>query len=103
MTEHGGPSYLLTLFVTGGSARSLRAVANMRQLCDTLGSRCELTIVDVLERPQLAEDERILATPTLIRRWPLPLRRVIGDLSEVDRVVQWLDLPALSSPEVSER
>jgi circadian clock protein KaiB len=99
---NGEASYLLTLFVTGGSARSQRAVTNLRQLCDDLGPRCELTIVDVLERPQLAEDERILATPTLIRRWPLPPRRIIGDLSEVDRVLLWLDLPMPPS-EVHER
>lgn len=94
-----GTSYVLTLFVTGESPRSQRAVANLRRLCEGLGPGCELTIVDVLERPQLAEDNKILATPTLIRRRPLPLRRIIGDLSDVSRVVQWLDLPAgLSAP-----
>jgi circadian clock protein KaiB len=89
-----GVSYLLTLFVTGQSVRSQRAVANLRQLCDALADRCELTIIDVLERPQLAEEERILATPMVIRRRPLPARRVIGDLSDPDKLVTWLDLPA---------
>lgn len=88
-----GAVYVLTLYVTGQSARSQRAVANLRRLCDGLGESCELTVIDVLERPQLAEDERILATPTVIRRRPLPLRRVIGDLSDRDKVVLWLDLP----------
>jgi circadian clock protein KaiB len=88
-----GAAYVLTLYVTGQSARSQRAVANLRELCAGLGDRCELTVVDVLERPQAAEDERILATPTVIRRLPLPLRRVIGDLSDRDKVVLWLDLP----------
>ena len=86
-------TYLLTLYVTGQSVRSQRAVANLRGLCDRLRGRCELTIVDVLERPQLAEDERILATPTVVRQQPLPLRRVIGDLSDPEKVVLWLDLP----------
>jgi len=85
--------YVLTLYVTGQSARSQRAVANLRSLCEGLGDTCELTVIDVLERPQMAEDERILATPTVIRRRPLPLRRVIGDLSDPQRVMQWLDLP----------
>jgi circadian clock protein KaiB len=89
-----GIHYLLTLFVTGESVRSQRAVATLRRLCDSLRDRCELTIVDVLERPQLAEDERILATPTVIRRRPLPPRRVIGDLSDPEKVIQWLDLPS---------
>jgi circadian clock protein KaiB len=85
--------YVLTLFVTGQSVRSQRAVANLRSLCDGLGDRCELTVIDVLERPQVAEDERILATPTVIRHRPLPLRRVIGDLSDRAKVLLWLDLP----------
>jgi circadian clock protein KaiB len=85
--------YVLTLYVTGQSARSQRAVANLRSLCEGLGDSCELTVIDVLERPQVAEDERILATPTVIRRRPRPLRRVIGDLSDPERVMQWLDLP----------
>ena len=89
--SHAGATYVLTLFVTGQSARSQIAVANLRRLSDRL-SGCELTIVDVLERPQLAEDEKILATPTVIRRWPLPLRRVIGDLSDAAKVMAWLDL-----------
>jgi circadian clock protein KaiB len=88
-----GPVYVLALFVTGQSVRSQRAVANLRELCDGLGDACELTVIDVLERPQVAEDERILATPTVIRRRPLPLRRVIGDLSDREKVMVWLDLP----------
>jgi len=91
--QSNGVLYVLALFITGQSARSQRAVANLRSLCDLLGENCELTVIDVLERPQAAEDERILATPTVIRRRPLPLRRVIGDLSDPDKVIAWLDLP----------
>jgi circadian clock protein KaiB len=86
-------TYVLTLFVTGRSVRSERAVANLRRICRRLGDRCELTIVDVLERPELAEREKVLATPTVVRNRPLPRRRIIGDLSDPERVVLELDLP----------
>jgi circadian clock protein KaiB len=97
-----GSNYLLTLFVTGQSIRSQRAVANLRRLCEALHGQCELTIVDVLERPQLAEDEKIMATPTVIRHRPLPVRRVIGDLSDPDKVILWLDLPPANAATVGE-
>jgi circadian clock protein KaiB len=89
------PTHVLQLFVTGQSVRSQRAVSNLRRLCEMLGATCELRIVDVLERPELAEAEHILATPTVIRQRPWPVRRVIGDLSDVGKVIQWLDLPAV--------
>jgi circadian clock protein KaiB len=92
-SQSNGVSYVLALFITGQSRRSLRAIANLRSLCEHLGDKCELTIVDVLEQPRAAEDERILATPTVIRRRPLPPRRVIGDLSDLERVRLWLELP----------
>src|SRR5437016_1769521 len=72
--------YLLTLYVSGSSSRSEVAIQNLRRLCDTeLDDRYELEIVDVLQHPERAEDARILATPTLIKQLPPPLRRVIGD------------------------
>lgn len=85
--------YLLKLYVTGKTPRAERAIANLRQICETdLRGEYELEIIDVLEHPQLAEDEKILATPTLIKQLPLPLRRVIGDLSDRDRVLLGLDV-----------
>ncbi|HEX2168245.1 MAG TPA: circadian clock protein KaiB [Longimicrobiales bacterium] len=85
--------YLLKLYVTGQTPRAERAIANLRQICETdLGGQYELQIIDVLENPQLAEDEKILATPTLIKRLPLPLRRVIGDLSDKEKVLLGLDV-----------
>jgi circadian clock protein KaiB len=86
-------TFVLTLFITGQTVRSQRAVANLRELCERLADRCKLNIVDVLERPQLAEDDKVLATPTVIRHRPLPVRRVIGDLSDAEKLVLWLDLP----------
>lgn len=87
------PIYALTLYVAGPSVRSERAVANLRRICDPLRERCELTVVDVLERPQLAEHDKVIATPTVIRDRPLPRRRVIGDLSDLVKVALELDLP----------
>lgn len=94
--EGGGAvreTYVLTLFVTGRTPRAERAIANLRRLCeDELEGCYELVVVDVLENPQAAEDERILATPTLIKQLPPPLRRVIGDLSDKDKVLLGLNL-----------
>lgn len=87
--------YVLKLYVTGRSPRAERAIENLRRLCEEELAGCyELQIIDVLEHPSLAEDERILATPTLIKQLPPPLRRVIGDLSDKDKVLLGLDLRA---------
>jgi circadian clock protein KaiB len=84
---------LLKLYVTGTSPRAELAVANLRRICDQeLRGEYELQIIDVLEQPQLAEDEKILATPTLIKQLPPPLRRVIGDLSDKDKVLLGLEV-----------
>lgn len=83
----------LKLYVTGNTARAERAIDNLRHLCETeLDGSYEVVIIDVLERPQLAEDEKIFATPTLIKQLPLPMRRIIGDLSDTERVLLGLDI-----------
>lgn len=92
--------YLLKLYVAGETPRSRRAIAVMRRLCEEELAGCRLEVVDVLEHPQLAEDERILATPTLIKKLPPPLRRLIGDLSDRDKVLLGLDLQ--SDPPVTD-
>jgi circadian clock protein KaiB len=91
---------LLKLYVTGQTPKSERAIANMRRICEgELEGQYELVIIDVLERPQLAEDEKILATPTLTKELPLPLRRIIGDLSDSDKVLLGLDMqPYTATP-----
>lgn len=87
---------LLRLYITGMTPRSEQAIRNLRRImADELADSYELEIIDVLERPQLAEDERIVATPTLIKRLPPPLRRIIGDLSDSEVVVLGLDLKEL--------
>ncbi len=85
--------YVLKLYITGHTPKSDQAIANLKSLCEKeLKDQYELDIIDVLENPQLAEDEKILATPTLIRELPPPLRRIIGDLSNTDKVLLGLDL-----------
>ncbi|MDX2194384.1 MAG: circadian clock KaiB family protein [Gemmatimonadales bacterium] len=86
-------AYRFTLFVTGQTPRSQRAIANLRALCEEqLPGAYELNVVDVLEQPDLAERARVLATPTLVKDLPPPPRRVIGDLSDRQRVLFGLDL-----------
>jgi circadian clock protein KaiB len=89
--------YLLKLYITGHTPRSERAIANLQRICEVeLGGQYEMVVIDILERPQLAEDEKILATPMLIKQLPPPLRRIIGDLSDTDRVILGLDLQPFS-------
>lgn len=86
-------NYLLKLFITGQTPRSQLAIQNIHHTCQLLlKDRYELIIIDVLEQPHLAEEEKILATPTLIKISPPPLRRVIGDLSDTHKVLLGLDL-----------
>ena len=85
--------YVLRLYVTGNTTRSERAINNLRRLCaDVLRNGCEVEVVDVLEQPELAEVDRVLATPTVIRRVPAPERRVVGDLSDPAKVLLGLDV-----------
>jgi len=85
--------YILKLYVTGKTAKAEVAIGNLRRICEEeLRGAYELQIIDVLERPDLAETDKILATPTLIKRLPPPLRRVIGDLSDKHKVLLGLDV-----------
>ena len=84
----------LRLYVTGQTLRSRRAIARLRELCDReFGAGYELVVVDVVEQPELAEGDKIVATPTLIKELPPPVRRIIGDLSDSETVLLGLDLP----------
>ena len=81
------------LYVAGQTPRSQQAVTNLRQLCEeSLPGRYDMEVIDVLQHPDLAEDERILATPTLVKLSPTPIRRVIGDLSDFPKVRMGLEL-----------
>lgn len=83
------------LFIAGSSPRSDIAIGNLRRICDGMvGTDCEIEIIDALDRPELAEREKVLATPTLIKEHPAPRRRVTGDLSDIEKVIQMLMLTA---------
>ena len=85
--------YVLRLYVTGITPRSMQAVANIRKICEEhLQGRYDLEVVDIYKQPTLAEGEQIIAAPTLIKKLPLPLRRFIGDMSNTDRILLGLDL-----------
>lgn len=85
--------YRLKLFVAGHSPRSAAAVATLKRICaEELAGSYELVVVDIVEQPELAEAARILATPTLIKESPAPVRRIIGDLSDKDKVFSGLGL-----------
>ena len=88
--------YILKLYITGQTARSAQAVANLQRICtEWLEGACEISVIDVLECPELAEQDKILATPTLIKISPPPARRVIGDLTDIEKVMWGLGLGAL--------
>ncbi|HRK95629.1 MAG TPA: circadian clock protein KaiB [Rhodospirillales bacterium] len=85
--------FILKLYIAGRTPRTENAISSLKEICDRdLSGLYELAVIDVLERPQLAENEKILATPTLVKELPPPLRRVVGDLSDRDRVLVGLDL-----------
>ena len=90
--------YALRLFVAGTTANSLRAVRNLRRICDAhLVGRVDLEVVDIYQQPELTEEHQVVAVPTLLRLQPLPLRQIIGDLSDERRVLQGLELPPTPS------
>ena len=89
--------YKLRLFVTGSTPRSNRAIENMRRLCqEELHGRYELEIIDVYEHPEATRELQIVATPTLVKMLPEPLRRIIGDLSNRERVLAGLNVSPIS-------
>lgn len=93
MQKRVAKRYVLRLYVTGTTPRSIRATANIKQICEEhLKGRYELEVIDLYQRPSLAAGEQIVAVPTLIKKLPPPLRRLIGDLSDTDHVLLGLDL-----------
>jgi circadian clock protein KaiB len=83
----------LRLYVAGQTPRSLAAISNLKKICgEDLGSRYRLEVVDLAKSPALARDHQILAIPTLVRSLPVPIRKIIGDLSDTERVVVGLDI-----------
>jgi circadian clock protein KaiB len=85
--------YHLRLYIAGQTVKSLAATANLRQFCEEhLAGRYEVEVIDLMQNPKLAAGDQILAIPTLIRRLPAPLKRIIGDLSNTEKVLVGLDI-----------
>lgn len=97
-TDEDNQPWTLRLYVAGQTPKSLAAFANLKAMCEAhLRGRYQIEVIDLLENPQLAQGDQILAIPTVVRRLPLPMRKIIGDLSDTERAIVGLDL-RLSSP-----
>jgi circadian clock protein KaiB len=91
--KQGETTFVFRLYVSGATPRSLRAIDNIKKLCEEhLKERYELTVVDVLQQPALLKGDQIFATPTLVRKLPLPIRKFIGDLSNTEKMLVGLDI-----------
>lgn len=91
--EQSPQVWKLRLYVAGQTPKSIRALANLKVLCEAhLKGRYEIEVVDLLEHPKLARGDQIIAIPTLVRKLPPPLRKIIGDLSSTERVLVGLDV-----------
>jgi circadian clock protein KaiB len=89
----GKEKFILRLYVSGKNNRSRRAIENLKRICaEHLDGRYELQIIDLSEKPSLAQSEQIAATPALVKKLPLPLRKLIGDMSDLDKVLLGIDL-----------
>jgi len=95
-SSESGPPYdvqILRLYIAGQTPRSVKAFANLKKICEEhLPGKYKVEVVDLIQNPQLAAGDQILAVPTLVRRLPEPVRKIIGDLSNIDRVLVGLDL-----------
>jgi circadian clock protein KaiB len=90
---HNGEKWELRLYTAGQTPKSLAAVKNLRRVCDEhLPGQYEIEIVDLLKNPRLAKDDQIVAIPTLVRKLPVPIRKIIGDLSDTERTLVGLQL-----------
>jgi circadian clock protein KaiB len=89
-------THRLRLIVAGSTIRSRRAIENLRRVCTQhLAGHSDLEIIDIYQQPQFAREYQVVAAPTLVKLLPLPVRRIVGDLSEEDRLLRALDLAAL--------
>jgi circadian clock protein KaiB len=92
-TPHDGDTWELRLYVAGQTTKSVTALANLKRYCEQhLAGRYTLEVIDLLQNPQLAEGDQILAIPTLVRKVPEPIRKIIGDLSNEEKVLVGLDI-----------
>jgi len=90
--------YILRLYITGTTRRSVLALTNLKRICEEyLEGQYELEVIDLYRMPGLAKDEQIIAAPTLIKKLPLPFRRIIGDMSDIEKVIMGLDLKKIKA------
>ena len=93
VSSSGRNKYVLRLYITGTTNRSMQAITNLKRICEKyLEGRYELEVIDLYKEPALAKDDQIIAAPTLIKQLPLPFRRIIGDMSNKEKVLFGLDL-----------
>lgn len=93
LSELSKDKYILRLYITGTTSRSVLALTNLKKICEEyLDGQYELEVIDLYKKPSLAKDEQIIAAPTLIKKLPLPFRRIIGDMSNIEKVLLGLDL-----------
>ena len=96
MAEKDRDKYILRLYITGTTSRSVLAISNLKTICEEyLEGKYELEVIDLYKNPLLAKEEQIIAAPTLIKKLPLPFRRIIGDMSNEEKVLMGLDLRKL--------
>src|SRR5579862_2813259 len=92
------PQFRLRLYIAGQTARSITALANLKRICtEHLEGRYAIEVIDLLEHPHLAKTDEIIAIPTLVRKLPVPIRKIIGDLSNLERVLVGLDLTSVAA------
>jgi circadian clock protein KaiB len=92
------PSWLLLLYIAGQTPKSLAAISNLHRICEEhLAGQFCIEVIDLLENPQLAENDQIIAIPTLVRKLPAPIRKIIGDLSDTEKTLVGLQLKPKSS------
>ena len=93
--------YILRLYVSGSSAKSLKAVQNLKKICEEHLPDYDLEVIDIYKNPQAARDEQIIAAPTLVKKLPEPLRRFVGDLSNTKKILVGLDIYKRQEPKVN--
>ncbi len=99
LTTDNKVKYILKLYITGMTPRSQEALRKLKKVCgEYLGDNYELEVIDIYQQPVLARGDQIIAVPTLIKKLPLPLRRLIGDFSQEDRIILGLDLKPKNTP-----
>jgi len=103
-TEAKDANYILRLYIAGNTSRSAQAVINIREICEThLKGHYQLEVIDIYQQPALAKGEQIIAVPTLVKQLPLPLKKIIGDLSKIERVIFGLDLQKIDKGQSPEK